>query len=297
MQTLYAVQASHDTEKPLDPEKTLKQHFAQSRSLLIYIIQFLTEIARYAEKDAYKRSHKFIPSEKDLNVNTKLAGSNLLWQMLDNPKLKEIQKKEKPEQFVDEELVRKIYNKLVTTREYVHYIGIEQQSKQEDRKIFEYILNELMLGNEEFVSHVEELFSNWDDDGDMLAQILATFLNKPTSLNIGEIISKDKEQFAHGLLNTVLEKEDFLLDIIKPKLKNWDPERIALLDMVLMKMGLSEFLYFETIPPKVTINEYIDLAKEYSTAQSGHFINGILDNIHKEMIEQGKLKKKDFRRS
>lgn len=296
MQTLYAAHSSHQTDKPFNPEKILKQHFAQSRSLLVFIIQFLTDVARYAEKDAYKRSHKFIPSEKDLNVNTKLAGSNLLWQMLDNISLKDLQKKEKPELMIDADPVKKIYNKLITTREYIHYINIGQQSRQEDRKIFEYILNDLMLGNEEFVSHVEELFSNWDDDGDMLAQILATFLSKPT-LNLQEIISKDKEQFAVSLLQTVLDKEDFLLDIIKPKLKNWDPERIALLDMVLMKMGLSEFLYFETIPPKVTINEYIDLAKEYSTAQSGQFINGILDNIHKELIEQGKLKKKDFRRS
>ncbi len=296
MQTLYAAHSSHQTDKPFNPEKILKQHFAQSRSLLVFIIQFLTDVARYAEKDAYKRSHKFIPSEKDLNVNTKLAGSNLLWQMLENTSLKDLQKKEKPELMIDADPVKKIYNKLITTREYIHYINIGQQSRQEDRKIFEYILNDLMLGNEEFVSHVEELFSNWDDDGDMLAQILATFLSKPT-LNLQEIISKDKEQFAVSLLQTVLDKEDFLLEIIKPKLKNWDPERIALLDMVLMKMGLSEFLYFETIPPKVTINEYIDLAKEYSTAQSGHFINGILDNIHKELIEQGKMKKKDFRRS
>lgn len=296
MQTLYAAQSSHETDKPFNPEKTLKQHFAQSRSLLVFIIQFLTDVARYAEKDAYKRSHKFIPSEKDLNVNTKLAGSNLLWLMLENTSLRDLQKKEKPELMIDEELVRKTYNRLVTTREYIHYININQQSRQEDRKIFEYILNDLMLGNEAFVTHVEELFSNWDDDGDMLAQILATFLSKP-SMNLQEIISKDKEQFAVSLLQTVLDKEDFLLDIIKPKLKNWDPERIALLDMILMKMGLSEFLYFETIPPKVTINEYIDLAKEYSTAQSGHFINGILDNIHKELAEQGKLKKKDFRRS
>ena len=296
MQTLYAAQSSHEIDKPFNPEKTLKQHFAQSRSLLVFIIQFLTDVARYAEKDAYKRSHKFIPSEKDLNVNTKLAGSNLLWLMLENTSLRDLQKKEKPELMIDEELVRKTYNRLVTTREYIHYININQQSRQEDRKIFEYILNDLMLGNEAFVTHVEELFSNWDDDGDMLAQILATFLSKP-SMNLQEIISKDKEQFAVSLLQTVLDKEDFLLDIIKPKLKNWDPERIALLDMVLMKMGLSEFLYFETIPPKVTINEYIDLAKEYSTAQSGHFINGILDNIHKELIEQGKLKKKDFRKS
>jgi N utilization substance protein B len=85
--------------------------------------------------------------------------------------------------------------------------------------------------------------------------------------------------------------------LVIPKLKNWDPERIALLDMILMKMGVAEFLYFETIPPKVTINEYIDLAKEYSTSQSGQFVNGILDNIHKELVQQGKMHKVDFRKA
>lgn len=297
MQTLYALNTTEESGKPLDPHKILKQHFAQSRSLLVYIIYFLTEVARYAEKDAYKKSHKFIPTEKDLNINTKLAGSSLLWQMMENPQLKDLLKKEKPELVADEDLIKKVYNKLVTTKEYEHYISIHQQNKQEDKKIFEFILNELLLANDEFVGHTEELFSNWDDDGEMLGQILATFLNKPSSLNIREIISDDKEQFAVSLLETVMSKEEFLLNIIRPKLKNWDPERIALLDMVLMKMGVSEFLFFETIPPKVTINEYIDLAKEYSTAQSGHFINGILDNIHKELIEQEKLKKRDFRRS
>ncbi|MFL5739282.1 MAG: transcription antitermination protein NusB, partial [Flavisolibacter sp.] len=84
---------------------------------------------------------------------------------------------------------------------------------------------------------------------------------------------------------------------IVPKLKNWDAERIAALDMIIMKMGVAEFLYFETIPPKVTINEYIDIAKEYSTQQSGQFVNGILDNIHKELALQGKLHKTDFKKA
>ncbi len=297
MQSLYAVQAASQPETPMDPQKILKQHFSQSRSLLAYVIYFLTQVARYAEKDAYKKSHKFIPTARDLNINTKLAGSKMLWQILEDNDFKNLVKAEKPEQYIDEELVKKIYNKLVTTREYLHYISIDQQSKQEDRKIFEYILDELMLGNEDYVNHVEEFFSNWSDDGDIITQIIPAYLNKPSGVKLQQIISKDKEDFAFGLLHTVLDKEAHLLDIIKPKLKNWDPERIALLDMVLMKMGLSEFLYFETIPPKVTINEYIDLAKEYSTAQSGHFINGILDNIHKEMVQQGKLKKTEFRRT
>jgi N utilization substance protein B len=81
------------------------------------------------------------------------------------------------------------------------------------------------------------------------------------------------------------------MEFIKPKLKNWDAERIAALDMILMRMGVCEFLFFETIPPKVTINEYIDLAKDYSTPQSGHFVNGILDNIHKDLVKDEKMHK------
>jgi len=98
------------------------------------------------------------------------------------------------------------------------------------------------------------------------------------------------------LLECVNDKKAYCLELIKPKLKNWDPERIALLDMILMKMGVAEFLYFETIPPKVTINEYIDLAKEYSTPQSGQFVNGILDNIHKELVAEGKMQKVDYKK-
>jgi N utilization substance protein B len=297
MQTLYSYTTSLDTDKPLDPQKTLKQHFNQTRSLLVYTVHFLAEVARYAEKDAYRKSHKYIPTEKDLNVNTKLAGSNLLWQILDLNEFKIALNNEKPERFMEEELVKKIYTQLVASQQYHHYINISQQSLQEDKKIFEYIFSELMLENEEFVSHIEEIFSNWGDDGDMIVQSISAFIRKPQPGVFKEIITPDKEIFAKDLLRTVIDKEDYLLDFIKPKLKNWDPERIALLDMVLMKMGVAEFLYFDTIPPKVTINEYIDLAKEYSTAQSGHFVNGILDNIHKELVQEGRLNKKDFRKA
>jgi N utilization substance protein B len=85
------------------------------------------------------------------------------------------------------------------------------------------------------------------------------------------------------------------MELILPRLKNWDAERIATLDMILMQMGIAEFLFFETIPPKVTINEYIDLAKDYSTPQSGQFVNGILDNIHKDLLREDKLHKINFK--
>ena len=108
---------------------------------------------------------------------------------------------------------------------------------------------------------------------------------------------KEKNEFAIELLKTVLDKKEYINTLIKARLKNWDPERIAALDMILMQMGVCEFLYFPTIPPKVTINEYIDIAKEYSTQQSGQFVNGILDNIHKELVQQNKLHKTDFKKA
>jgi N utilization substance protein B len=217
--------------------------------------------------------------------------------MLEDPALKEQFAKEKTGLICDKELLRRIYHSLVETSEYKAYTAQPVRDKVQEKKIIEFILNDLMLANETFVSHVEDNFSNWDDDGEMIVQLLAGYLQKSGTYNFNKMMSDDKEQFAKNLLQTVLEKNEHLQSLIIPKLKNWDSERIALLDMILMKMGVAEFLFFETIPPKVTINEYIDLAKDYSTTQSGQFVNGILDNIHKELVQEGKMKKVEYKKS
>ncbi|MBN8673996.1 MAG: transcription antitermination factor NusB [Chitinophagales bacterium] len=297
MQTLYTIATLENEAKSSGPRKILQQHFDESRSLLVYLIWFLTEVTRYAEKDSHQRAGKHLPTSDDLNVNTKIAGNELLWKILEDPALKEQFAAQKPERIADKELIRKTYHQLVETTEYKTYINQQTREKAEEKKIMEFILNDLMLANELFVSHIEENFSNWDDDGEMLVQLLASYIQKPGSCNFKQIATPDKEQFAQELLQTVVDKNEYLQELIVPKLKNWDPERIALLDMILMKMGVSEFLYFETIPPKVTINEYIDLAKEYSTQQSGQFVNGILDNIHKELVQQGKMQKTDYKKA
>jgi len=296
MQALYTVSTLETAVKPGEPQKILQQHFDQTRSLLIYLIWFITEVSRYAETDAHKKASKHLPSATDLNVNTKIAGNEVLWKMLEDPALKEQFASQKPELISDKELLRKIYFQLVETPAYKTYAASAGRDKAEEKKIIEFILNDMLLANETFVSHIEESFSNWDDDGEMLVQIIAAYIQKPGGHNFKQLMSPEKAQFAKNLLQTVLDKDEHLQSLIIPKLKNWDPERIALLDMVMMKMGVAEFLYFETIPPKVTINEYIDLAKDYSTAQSGQFVNGILDNIHKELVQQGKMQKVDYKK-
>lgn len=297
MQTLYYGATLENNLKPGELQKVLQNHFDQTLQLFVYLTHFLSEVCRYAETDSHQRASKHLPSYEDLHVNTKIAGNKILWKIIEEPSYKTALVKTKAALMQDKELIRKIYLKMAETPEYKSYINKDSRENKDEKEILEFILDKLMLADEFFTTHIEENFSNWDDDGEMVIQLLANLLQKPGSADFNEIMSDDKREFAINLLKTVEEKSEYLQTLIIPKLKNWDPERIALLDMILMKMGVSEFLYFETIPPKVTINEYIDLAKEYSTPQSGQFVNGILDNIHKELVTEGKMTKVDYRKN
>ncbi len=296
MQTLYVIESMEGEMKPGEPQKVLQKHFDLTRGLLVYLLFSLSEIARYAETDARQKASKHLPTAGDLNVNIKLAGNEVLWKLLEDPQYKDAVKLEKPELLSDKELTRKLYLELTQTPEYKQYITEEGRNPKSERQILEFIFSALMLPSENYTNHVEELFTNWDDDCEMMSQLVMNYLQKPGSLHFTEIVSREKLQFARELLATAMEKKEQAMDMIKPKLKNWDPDRIAVLDMILMQMGVCEFLYFETIPPKVTINEYIDLAKEYSTQQSGQFVNGILDNIHKDLLKDEKMHKVAFKK-
>lgn len=297
MQTLYALEAQQETPKTGEAERILQKHFDHTRQLFVYLVYFLTELARYAETDSKIRSAKHLPSDQDRNVNIKIAGNELLWRILSQESFTKALALDKPQLLMNRELLRRLYQELAETEEYRKYISLESREKKSEREMLQFMFNDLMLANETFEGHIEELFTNWADDADMLNQLIQGFLSKPPAVDFQEMLSPEKWDFAKGLLLAVLTKKTVTMDMIKPKLKNWDAERIATLDMILMEMGVCEFLFFETIPPKVTINEYIDLAKEYSTVQSGQFVNGLLDSIHKELTAEKKIIKKSFKNS
>jgi len=297
MQSLYTLSAHAQDMKQGEPQRLLQKHLDESKELLVYLIYFIAEVAAYSEKDSFKRSGKHLPSEADLNVNIKIAGNELLWKIKEDPSLKTSWDQTKPQHRIDKELVRKIYTELAESDQYKRYIGTPSRTRAAEKEIVDYIFEELLLPNESFVAHVEETFTNWDDDSEMVVHLVKGYLQKPGSISLNTFISTEKLQFAKSLLQTVAEKQELLESFILPKLKNWDAERLAALDMILMRMGVAELLFFETIPPKVTINEYIELAKDYSTAQSGQFVNGILDSIHKDLVQEGKLQKTDFKKA
>ncbi len=297
MQALYSIESMNNETRPGEALQILKQNIEQARHLFTYLVYLIIEVARFAEKDAAQKAQKHLPSLSDLNINTRIAGNEIVWAILDNNSFQKSLEHFKIKYLIDDELVRKLYQSLISSTEYKEYTNVTSREKKSERKILEYIFGTLMLPEENFISDVEEKFIHWDDDADMMIVLMNGLLQKPSAFDFGEMVSKEKMEFAVELMECVIDKKDFCLELIKPKLKNWDAERIAALDMILMQMGVCEFLYFETIPPKVTINEYIDLAKEYSTEQSGHFVNGILDNIHKELIAQNKIHKKNFKNS
>lgn len=297
MQCLYTIESTSPETKPIEAVKLLRKQIDQTRQLFVYLVYFISEVARYAEKDALKKAAKHLPTENDLNINTKIAGNELLWKILEDASYRGAVAETKPSFFADEELLKKTYQRLIESEEYKDYIGVQGRDKKSEKDILEFIFTNLMLPDERFISHMEEHFINWDDDAEMMNILIQNFLQKPTSFNFNEIVSLEKWEFAKTLLETTIDKKEVTMELLKPKLNNWDAERIAALDLIIIQMGISEFLFFETIPTKVTINEYIDLAKDYSTPQSGQFINGILDNIHKELTADGKIHKKTFKNS
>lgn len=297
MQTLYTIDTMNGEVKPGEPRNILKKKIDQSRELFSYLVYFLLEVARYSETDSRQKASKHLPSQRDLTINTKIAGNQLVWKIREDESFKAAVKEFKLAHILDQELLKKIYSQLIDTPEYGEYIAIQGRDKKSEKDIMELIFTRLMLPNEDFINHLEETFIGWDDDAEMMSQLMMNYLQKPQSYNFGEIISKEKMDFAISLLDTVIEKKEIFLELIKPKLRNWDSDRIAALDLITLQMGVCEFLYFETIPTKVTINEYIDLAKEYSTPQSGQFVNGLLDNIHKELTGQNKIHKINYKNS
>ncbi len=297
MQTLYSIDSMSGDARPGEAEAILNAKIVQSKNLFTYLIYFVTEVARFAEKDALQKANKHLPTAIDLNINTKISGNDILWKLIEDKSFSKVIQDAKLEHLLNQDLLKKTYNELVITETYKDYIEEQSREKKSEKKILEFIFTNLLLPKEDFISHLEELFINWDDDAELMVTLVTNYLNKPINNAFISILSKEKWDFATGLLKTVLEKEPYTLELIKPKLKNWDADRIAALDLIILQMGVCEFLYFETIPTKVTINEYIDLAKDYSTAQSGQFVNGLLDNIHKELTAENKIQKKTFKNS
>ena len=280
-----------ETETQGTPAGLLQKEFDKTRNLFVFLVHLLHQVALYAEVEAGQRASKNLPNASDLTVNTKLAGNSIVWQTMESDNFKKAIEMVKPQQWIQDDIVKSIFRSLSETPTYLSYINDQSRDKAKDKDIFKFIFGNLIIESENILEYIAEHFTNWEDEGDVMIGFIMNYLQKPNAVDFLDLVGDEKNKFATDLLKTAIDKKIITEDIIKPKLNNWDPERIAMIDMILLRLGVCELLYFDTIPTKVTINEYIDLGKEYSTEQSGHFVNGILDNIHKEMVASGRIQK------
>jgi len=295
MQALYAWEMDNDTPV-IKLEGQLKTAVQKSITLYLTDLSYLIEVCQYSMVDKAKRLAKYIKTDEDRNTSTSIAANAIVKFLQEDTILAAGVKKEGVRNYIDEEVVKSLYTDLCARPKYKEYCALAKPTLEDDKEIFNLLVRKVFQSNKDLEHHLEELFLNYDDDGALLLHIISKYVDtfdpekKDTFFQSMDIWEEEKK-FSFELLEKTIDKNDELTAIIKPKLKNWEMDRVATLDLILLKLAVCELKYFPTIPVKVSINEYIDISKLYSTPKSKDFVNGVLDKVKNELIEKGEIKK------
>lgn len=296
LQILYAFFSSPD-KSINNSEKELFFSLQKTYDLYHYLMTLVIEIRNFAEERIELGLKKHRPTSEDLSPNTRFINNQLILQLKNNLSLNKYITSSKLTWVNENELIRKLYFELLDQDFYKEYMQAPRNSYADDRSVVEDIFKYLILGNDEVESLLEEQSIYWNDDLDfVVSMILKTFKKfRETSDERQALLPmfKDEEdhQFAKDLYRKAIMNHDGNMTMIKQHTVNWDIERIAFIDNLILELALSEFLYFPSIPTKVTMNEYIELSKYYSTEKSRNFINGILDKSLKDLKKENKILK------
>ncbi|MFK7903585.1 MAG: transcription antitermination factor NusB [Chitinophagales bacterium] len=267
--------------------------------LFLYQVLMITEVAKYVTEDKFKRSQKHLATEEDKNLSTRLWDNDIMQAIVNDEGFKRTVQIEKLKYLVEADVVKGLYKLLVEKPYYQQYISQTEPSLKEDKKVLKLLFKEIMQESELYGDYLDDHFTNWmDDDETIESSITSLILNFKILSNDAPIVAlrrvrdwDEKVQFGKELLQHTLKYKEDLIALITPQLKNWELDRVSLIDVILLQLALSELLYFPTIPVKVSINEYIDISKSYSTPKSKDFINGILDKLMNTLKEEGRITK------
>ncbi|MBT8185424.1 MAG: transcription antitermination factor NusB [Eudoraea sp.] len=298
MQCIYALTQSEDDSLEKQ-EKFLRVSIDNTFTLYLLILGLLRELHKMAGKHVSHASKKYVSTAADkYPAQEKFLKNKALLQIVQNELLdKEIAKRKLNNWYLNEEYVKIIYREIVESRLYDKYMSNSGSSYEEDRELLADLFKEVIAPNEKIYEYFEDDKLTWVDDIPLvntfiLKQIRKSREKQSPSFYLPRLLKdKDDLDFAQKLLTKTLLQNAALVKEIEGKTPNWDKDRIADIDAILLKMAICELLNFPSIPERVTINEYLEIAKEYSTPKSSIFINGILDKLVREYKSEGKLKK------
>jgi transcription antitermination protein NusB len=297
MQIIFAIKCNESDNLKKD-EQFLLESIENMYSLFLLMLSLLIEVHAKAEDYLIKSQQKHLPTSEEKNPNRKFVNNELLNLLKQNNLLKqEFQARKIDNWKLDDEYVDVIFRAIIESELYKDYMATKLSTFKEDKIFVIDMFKEIIAPNEKLYDYFEDKNITWLDDLPVINTAIVKLLRKsnPQSLENHFVpkLFKDMEDkdFAVTLLEKTLSNELAFSNEIEGKTANWDKDRIANIDFVLLQMAICEFQKFPSIPVKVTINEYLEIAKEYSTPKSSVFINGILDNLAKEYSDKGTLNK------
>lgn len=292
MQSLFAFKGTESDDFKKD-ENFLFHSIDKMSDLYYAIMALFIELQKKANSKLEISQKKLLATEQDINPNRKFADNAVLEFISSNTMLKEVIAKRKLNFWdLDFEYVDVVYKAILDSDIYTAYMAQDGSNFKEDKDFMVAIFTEVIAPNDKLFDYFEDKQITWIDDIPVVNTAIVRLLNKlkltkPETFLIPELFKdEDDKVFAKDLLLKTLLNTTKFADEIAKKTTNWDSERLASVDGVLLKMALCEFQKFSSIPFKVTMNEYLEIAKEYSTPKSSVFINGILDKVVKEYKEE-----------
>tara|TARA_A100001035_G_scaffold38097_1_gene25832 strand:+ start:2146 stop:3024 length:879 start_codon:yes stop_codon:yes gene_type:complete len=291
MQSLYAYFIYNDCVK--SSEKKLLTSLKEVSDLYFVIYSLLIQLIKYADSFFEDSKKKHLPTKEDLNPRKRFINNLVIKNILKNKKLNE-----KCDNFKyiwknnDHRVIDKLFSSIYKSDHYKKYVSNEDLSVNIDKRFFSNLLNQYILNNKLVVHILEEKSIFWVDDLPFIAAIIIGEIKSNDHINFKNIFKDDAdEKFAIQLLIDTINNTSIYDEIIEKHSENWDLDRIAFMDKLFLKMAFTELLYMNSLPIKVTLNEYIEISKYYSTSKSKIFVNGILDKVVKFFTENGSINK------
>ncbi|MCA0429301.1 MAG: transcription antitermination protein NusB [Bacteroidetes bacterium] len=293
MQALYGY-FQHENANAKQFEKDMFKSLDKIYELYLTILSLLNHVHHTALVIIDENKNKKLPTQQDLNPNLKFVNNFILLELSNNKAFADILEKRKINWQNDFDLIRKLFFDLRASDLYKNYMQNSINTIKEDKQFLIDYITEQLSTNEVLLSLFEDKNLHWADDAFVAFNSVVRNLDKTSdAFSLLPLLKDEKDdlEFMSALFNrTIMYKADFK-ELIGKHTKNWELERIANMDMLLMEMALTEIMYIPTIPIKASLNEYIDISKEYSTPQSKLFLNGVLDNVVNELKRDNKINK------
>ena len=278
-------------------EKELFFSLSKAYDMYNYLLLLMVEITKQAERKQSAAKSKLLPTAEELYPNTKFVDNRFIAQLEVNKQLLEFSETQKKTWENESEFVKSLCEKIMDTDIYKEYMASEASSYEEDRELWRKVYKRMIFNNDELDQVLEDQSLYWNDDKEIVDTFVLKTIKRFEEQNganqelLPEFKDEEDQDFARRLFRRTILNADYYRHLISENTRNWDLDRVAFMDVIIMQIALAEILSFPNIPVSVTLNEYLEIAKLYSTPKSASFINGTLDAIVNQLKKENKLTK------